>query len=122
MVDKDSFIKEYYKHLYLKVFMKELFTTPYKKKSASKAPAGAREQAYSTKQKILAVNSVLESAEELADLDLKYHSASSKPASEIVENISRNISRIDHNLYSARNDLEKLTRLNSTRDNIVSLS
>ena len=102
--------------------MKEIFTTPYKRKSAKKAIAGANEQAYLAKQKILAVNAALEPAEELSNSIFKHCPQNTKSIAEIMENISKSISKMDQNLYSTKAGIEKIMRQSSTQNNIVSLN
>jgi hypothetical protein len=102
--------------------MKEIFTTPYKRKSAKKAIAGASEQAYLAKQKILAVNAALEPPEDFTGSSFKCCSQNVKPISEIMENISRNISKMDQNIYFAKAGIEKIMRQSSTQNNVVSLN
>ena len=53
--------------------------------------------------------------------NLKLNNTTAVPISEILEDISQNISKMDQNLYTAKANMEEILRVNSNDNEFVSL-
>ena len=98
--------------------MPEIFLTPCSKTKT----LTISEQINRAKQLRLKIQNALAIQGFNEDSNFKLSPSTAMPISNILENISQNISKMDQNLYSTKANMEEILRANSPENEFVSLS
>lgn len=98
--------------------MPEIFTTA----DARTRKVAISEQVDLARKSRLRIQNALAQQTFSENSNLKLSPNTAMPISNILENISQNISKMDQNLYSAKANMEEILRANSTDSEFVSLN
>ena len=84
-------------------------------------PITLHEQAHLVRQTRLRIQNILAKQTFGETVNLKLNNTIAMPISEILEDISQNISKMDQNLYTAKASMEEILRVDSNDREFVSL-